>query len=78
MMKCDQSDENDSSCCDSCFDEEQDLNDDMELEKYKQKYDITISSASCNIDDIEGIIFGGFSSRFWLYRKHVMNDREIT
>ena len=28
------------------------------------------SSASCSLDSIQGIIFGGFSSRFWMLRKH--------
>jgi hypothetical protein len=28
------------------------------------------SSTSCDVDDIQGIIFGGISSRFWLLRKH--------
>ena len=29
------------------------------------------SSASFNVDDIEGIVFGGVSSRFWMLRKHL-------
>lgn len=29
-----------------------------------------LSSASCNLDEIQGIIFGGVSSRFWMMRKH--------
>ena len=28
------------------------------------------SNASCNLDEIEGIIYGGISSRFWMLRKH--------
>jgi len=28
------------------------------------------SSASCYLNDILGIIFGGVSSRFWMLRKH--------
>ena len=31
------------------------------------------SSASCNLSEIKGIIFGGLSSRFWLFRKHINN-----
>lgn len=31
------------------------------------------SSSSCNIDDIEAIMIGGHSSRFWIYRKHVIS-----
>ena len=42
-------------------DESVDLQD-MKLDK---------SHASCNLDEIEGIIFGGFNSRFWMLRKHV-------
>ena len=30
------------------------------------------SSASTNISNIEGFIYGGVSSRFWLFRKHMM------
>ena len=29
------------------------------------------SSASFNVEDIEGIVFGGISSRFWMLRKHL-------
>lgn len=29
------------------------------------------SGGSCRIDQIKGIIFGGLSSRFWIYRKHI-------
>ena len=29
------------------------------------------SDASCKIDDITSFVFGGFSSRFWLLRKHI-------
>ena len=29
------------------------------------------SSSSCKVDDITSFVFGGFSSRFWLLRKHV-------
>ena len=29
------------------------------------------SSASFNIEDVEGIVFGGISSRFWMLRKHL-------
>lgn len=30
------------------------------------------SSSSCYIDDIEAFVFGPFTSRFWLLRKHIM------
>ena len=29
------------------------------------------SKSSCKVDDITSFVFGGFSSRFWLLRKHV-------
>lgn len=29
------------------------------------------SSASCKLKDIKGIIFGGLSTRFWMFRKHI-------
>ena len=29
------------------------------------------SGASCYVKDIKSFSFGGFSSRFWLYRKHI-------
>ena len=38
---------------------------------YLRDYSIEFSRASCNIDDIQFIIYGGFSSRFWLYRKYM-------
>ena len=30
-----------------------------------------LSHASCFIKDITGFVFGGFSSRFWILRKHI-------
>ena len=30
------------------------------------------SSACTDIEDIQGIIYGGISSRFWIYRKHLI------
>lgn len=37
------------------------------------------SGASCKIDDIESFVYGGFSSRFWLMRKHInsMETKQI-
>ena len=37
------------------------------------------SSASCHIADIQGILFGGPSSRFWMLRKHInsLDDESI-
>lgn len=31
------------------------------------------SKASFNINEIEGLIYGGFSSRFWMLRKHIIS-----
>ena len=31
-----------------------------------------LSSSSCDINQIQNIIFGGFSSRFWTYRKQII------
>lgn len=31
----------------------------------------TKSWATCNVDDIEGFVYGPFSSRFWMMRKHI-------
>lgn len=41
----------------------------MEDENFKEFK----SSGSCRIEDIQGIIFGGLSSRFWMLRKHINN-----
>lgn len=35
------------------------------------EFDKKHSSASCKLNDITGIVYGGFSSRFWMLRKHV-------
>lgn len=42
-----------------------------EVTRIKDRYKFTESSTTCRISDIQGIIFGGFSSRFWIYRKHL-------
>ena len=35
------------------------------------------SQSSCKLEDIKGFTFGGFSSRFWMLRKHINSmDRE--
>ena len=38
----------------------------------EEDYDIDWSSGSCKISDIQAIIYGGLSSRFWMFRKHLM------
>jgi len=40
-------------------------------EEDESKYTSKKSNASCKISDINGLIFGGFSSRFWMLRKHI-------
>ena len=42
---------------------------------YKREY----SSASCSIDEIQSFVYGGFSSRFWIMRKHInsMQPRDL-
>ena len=35
-------------------------------------YKLHKSKASCKLKDIQGIIYGGQSSRFWLYRKFIV------
>lgn len=37
------------------------------------EYQWVPSSATCNIADIEGIVYGGRSSRFWIFRKHMIS-----
>ena len=32
------------------------------------------SSASCKISDINGFVFGGMTSRFWMLRKYVIGN----
>ena len=40
-----------------------------------RKYYLKQSTTTCGLDEIQSIIYGGFSSRFWIYRKH-MNTLE--
>lgn len=42
------------------------------FDNIKNEFVVKKSSASCKLSDIKGIIFGGLSSRFWLYRKHII------
>jgi hypothetical protein len=32
-----------------------------------------VSNASCQLTSIDAFIYGGFSSRFWMLRKHINN-----
>ena len=36
-----------------------------------KKYNLKQSQTTCNLDEVESILYGGFSSRFWMYRKHI-------
>jgi len=42
-----------------------------ELEEKKEQYQLDRSAGSCKLKDIQGILYGGISSRFWLLRKHI-------
>lgn len=44
-----------------------------EQEGQEDGYRWVCSSATCNIADIEGIVYGGRSSRFWIFRKHMIS-----
>jgi len=38
---------------------------------YKREYLYLKSDTSCKVSEIQNIIYGGFSSRFWLFRKYM-------
>lgn len=42
-----------------------------ELKVDKDDYKTSKSSASCYLDDVTGLVFGGTSTRFWMLRKHM-------
>ena len=60
----------DSVILNSDEEKDQDFDLDEEIRKIKAQYQFVKSSCSTKISDIEGIVFGGTSSRFWIYRKH--------
>ena len=39
--------------------------------KYLQEIKLMKSSSSCLISEIEGFVYGPFTSRFWVMRKHI-------
>ena len=41
------------------------------MNQVEQEFDLVKSSASCLISEINSFIYGGFSSRFWMLRKHI-------
>lgn len=49
----------------------------MKLRNARKKLDH--SSASCKLSEIRAFIYGGFSSRFWMLRKHInsMSKQEL-
>ncbi len=38
-----------------------------------EQFTVKQSNASFKISDVQGVIYGGVSSRFWMYRKHMMS-----
>lgn len=45
---------------------------DQEQETLEEdEYVSTLSSACCSVEDIQNIIFGPTTSRFWIFRKHM-------
>lgn len=42
------------------------------FDNIQNQYITKISDSSCKLEDIKGILYGGISSRFWLYRKDVI------
>lgn len=44
---------------------------DPDFEEEIENFTNNKSSSSCHVDDIQGILFGGTSSRFWMFRKHI-------
>ena len=40
---------------------------------YHYEFKTTKSNSSCRVSDILGITFGACSSRFWLFRKHIIS-----
>lgn len=55
----------------------------LQQQKYAHEFyndfDLKISSKSCKVDDIVNFVYGPFTSRFWIMRKHIclMNPREL-
>lgn len=44
-----------------------------EVAAKEEEFSYHQSSSSCSLSDIEGMIVGGHSSRFWIYRKHMIS-----
>ena len=42
-----------------------------EVTNKRKLYSLRVSSSSCRLDDIQGFVYGGMTSRFWMLRKHI-------
>lgn len=42
------------------------------FENIQNQFVTKVSDCSCLLSDITGILYGGISSRFWLYRKEII------
>ena len=52
---------------------------DEEIKNLNSHYKYVKSKCSCKISDIQGFMYGGMTSRFWVYRKHIlsMDSRDL-
>ena len=53
--------------------EAQEKGEKYKIEENPEEFSYHQSSSTCNINDIDAIIIGGHSSRFWIYRKHMIS-----
>lgn len=53
--------------------EAQEKGEKYKIEEKPEEFSYHQSSSTCNINDIDAIIIGGHSSRFWIYRKHMIS-----
>ena len=44
--------------------------DTMYEEEQELHFELSVSRTSCRVSDIEAIVFGGTTSRFWMMRKY--------
>lgn len=45
----------------------------FEIAEKADEFSYHQSTSTCSISDIEGMIIGGHTSRFWIYRKHMIS-----
>ena len=64
---------------DSAQSDEYQLNTELDEQVDQIQFTDKDSGASCRVNDIKGIIFGGVSSRFWMLRKHIssLNGKDL-